>query len=333
MLTVGHHITQPNDPLRRVDLEYVVQQVSHPSPALSSQIAQLRQVRMLDERLYKRQKTALPYFCSGIFHPLARRKENFAVIHSFVLDFDAFNEEGVGREEAFARLKADPRVAFLFRSPSGDGVKAVFLLDKPCTDFGLYSYFYKAFLQQFVLAHQLEQYADYVTHDVTRATFFSTDPDAYYHPGAERVAMEQYASLARVEGAVEREFDELRKASAQERQAPASTLNEDTLVQIKQKINPDYRPKREEKLYYVPEEVRQLLPQLEAMLHENGLALAEAKPIQYGKQLRITAGALWAELNLFYGKRGYTVVKTTKTGSNADLCELGSQLINQWLGH
>lgn len=60
-------------------------------------------------------------------------------------------------------------------------------------------------------------------------------------------------------------------------------------------------------------------------------SLLAANPIHYGKQLRVGMDNLWAEVNLFYGKKGFTVVKTTKTGSTPELAELASQTLYQIL--
>jgi hypothetical protein len=40
---------------------------------------------------------------------------------------------------------------------------------------------------------------------------------------------------------------------------------------------------------------------------------------------------MWAEINVFYGKKGWSVVKTTKSGSHPDLAELGARAIEEIL--
>ena len=331
MISVGQFITQANDPLQRVDWNHVIQRITNPSPELVSRIAQLRQIRMLDEKQYRKQKTSLPYFCCGVFHPSVRRRDNFAEIDSFVLDFDHFSGDGMEKSQAFDRLKLDPMVKFLFTSPGGDGLKAAFVLDKPCKDFELYTYFYKSFLQQFAQRHGLEQYADYVTHDVTRATFLSADSEAYINPQPEPVILEQYVSLEKIDQGIEKAFETLKKefGSAAPEGAILPVVNDETLALIKQKLNPNYRPKNKEKNFFVPDEINVLMPYVIESLKDQRISVSEVKPIQYGKQLRVEVDHLWAELNIFYGKRGFSVVKTTKSGSNSDLATLSCQLINQ----
>jgi hypothetical protein len=39
----------------------------------------------------------------------------------------------------------------------------------------------------------------------------------------------------------------------------------------------------------------------------------------------------WCELNLFYGKRGFSIVKTTKSGSHAELADLAANVLRELL--
>jgi hypothetical protein len=76
------------------------------------------------------------------------------------------------------------------------------------------------------------------------------------------------------------------------------------------------------KHYFQPEALNEVMPALTAYLAEMQLQVAAVKPISYGKQIKIAVGHIWAEVNLFYGKAGFTTVKTTKTGSHAELAAL-----------
>lgn len=333
MISVGHHITQTNDPLQRVDWDYIVQHITRPSPEFASRISQLRQLKVLDERQYRKQKTSLPYFCCSRFHPSIRRKEFFAEAGSFVLDFDGFSADEVDKGQAFEIIKTDSRVKFLFTSPGGDGLKAVFLLTEPVSDAGLYRHFYKSFVQHFVKQCGLEKFIDYRTYDVTRASFLSADPDAYYNPNADLIDISDFVALDSIDDEVERNFEALRKefGSQLSEESKKTGVSDEILILIKQKLNPSYRPKHKEKDFFVPEEIKKIMPFIQESLQSSGILVREVRSIQYGKQLHIEMGNLWAELNLFHGKRGFTVVKTTKSGSNQDLAALGYQLINQLL--
>jgi hypothetical protein len=58
------------------------------------------------------------------------------------------------------------------------------------------------------------------------------------------------------------------------------------------------------------------------------MELLQTTPIHYGHQLKIGTGSMWSEINLFYGqKKGYSIVKTTKTGSSSELADLAAQAL------
>ena len=80
-----------------------------------------------------------------------------------------------------------------------------------------------------------------------------------------------------------------------------------------------------------PEQLHELLQGLTSYLQESGVELRKTEPISYGRKLVVYAGKLMAEINIFYGKRGFSIVKTTKTGSNAELADLVSQLVQQYI--
>jgi len=95
-----------------------------------------------------------------------------------MIDLDHFDRSELDLPATAERLRADDRVLMGFISPGGDGLKLMFQLEEPCFDSGIYSLFYKAFVQHFAREHQLEAVIDLRTHDVTRACFLSIDPGA-----------------------------------------------------------------------------------------------------------------------------------------------------------
>jgi len=219
-----------------------------------------------------------------------------------------------------------------FVSPGGDGLKLMFRLEEPCFDPGLYSLFYKAFVQHFAREHQLEPVIDLRTHDVTRACFLSVDPGAWFHPEARPVVLGQYFDPSAPDA--EREIHRAQKKLEEEAVVPApetkEPLSDEVLVAIKQKLNPNYRP-RKKKQAYVPPELEKVMPRIEERFAELGITLQEPEPIHYGKKLRVQAGEHWAEVNVFFGKRGFSVVKTTKSGSKAELATLTQQALEELL--
>ena len=332
MLSFGLNIQAAGDPLQKISIEAVVRKIIRPSAEFEARIQQLRQIRIIDEKQYRRQKTTLPYFCCGIFNPPVRRKENFAALTSFTLDFDHFSAEGMSREAAVEKLIAIPQLQLLFTTPGGDGLKALFRLSERCTDAGMYTFFYKAFANHIALNYGLQKVIDPVTHDVTRAVFFSADPQAYFNPEAAAVNIKDFINAE--EGAqfteVDAAFDDLIKGNSLPLKAPSGTPDDETLVLIKQKLNPAYQSKKE-KIAIAPEEIDNILQTIEAELNRHEIQLKTSRPISYGRQLTVQMGRYSAELNVFYGKKGFTVVRTTKTGTNAELANLAWQVLDEFL--
>jgi len=63
MLQTGNKITQIDDPLSKVDLDYVYRMVKSPKPEVLSCISQLRIVRSIDKQRYSQQKKTITLFC------------------------------------------------------------------------------------------------------------------------------------------------------------------------------------------------------------------------------------------------------------------------------
>jgi hypothetical protein len=66
-------------------------------------------------------------------------------------------------------------------------------------------------------------------------------------------------------------------------------------------------------------------------IQETGLVVSEVIDIQYGKKIRISMGMKQAEINLFYGRRGFSVVKSPRSGTNMELNELSAELVQTFI--
>lgn len=329
MLQWGLHITQSGDPLHKIAVEEMYRRIQKPKAAFQGRIQQLRAVRAMDEKQYRELKKELPYFVCGLFHPSVRRRENFAEIGHFLLDLDHLSQAEIPVEALAQRMHGLPEVEMCFTSPGGDGLKLMFRLGEGCRDAAMFSAFYKVFSRRFADKHNLRQVVDFATSDVSRACFVSFDPEAYYNPDATPIAMENFLpglDFELAEKAVREAEKELPPPPA-----PNKEPDKDILQHIRQKLNPNARPAARAKNYHLPPELEQVAPLLAEKLAQMDMELAAANPIHYGRQLRITAGHLWAEINLFHGKRGFTVVKTTKSGSHPELADIAAQAIGQIL--
>lgn len=277
----------------------------------------------------------LPYLVCAAFKPAIRRRDHFVNIEYFMVDVDHVSEH-YDIAQLSLQLAADTRLVLLFTSPGGDGLKLLFRLQEKCSDYGLFSAFYKQFIQQLATTYHLHPVIDISTSDVTRACFISYDEHAYYNPDAQKIDMMMYhiddteqlwseAQQAETSFVAEKE-----KFSSADKPKQKPGPAQDVMESIRQKLNPLYR-KPEKKQYYIPPEADAFLEKLKEELVPYGLQLLETAPIHYGRKLKIGAGNLWAEINLFYGGRGFTFVKTTKTGSDGELATICVQVLEETL--
>ncbi|TXF87983.1 hypothetical protein FUA23_16620 [Neolewinella aurantiaca] len=332
-LMLGRKLTAPSDPLERVHVERIFQGLTRPKPAFRDMISRLRTIASVDTAKYRQLKKTLPYIVCGIFHPSIRRKQHFATIHYFILDLDHLADGNLTAAEVRDKLSGLPRPLLGFTSPGGDGYKVLFRLATPCSDAARFHAFYQAFARKFAREHGWEHVVDYQTCDVTRACFMSYDPEAFYHPNAAPVELNNYLTepLALPSGTEQERAPRLPQPAAKNKKAIAGP-DEETLGNIRQKLNPKRRKSSKERTIVQPEEISSAIDYFKENLSEYDLRLTDNEAISYGRRLRIMANkGIWCELNLFYGKRGFTIVKTTKSGSHAELAELAAKVLRELL--
>ena len=336
MLYFGKAITAPADPLQPLTVETLCHALRNPKPHIRQLVDQLRIIQTLDKSSYRLQKKLLPYLVCAAFKPAIRRRENFLKIIHFIVDLDGIAAH-FDKATLWEKLAADPQLVLLFTSPGGDGLKLLYGLEQKCTDYGLFSAFYKLFVEDLAARFHLQAVIDTSTSDVTRACFISYDENAYYNKGALPVDMDVYINTQEGDtlwAAAAEAAKELKKGKEAENGPPAESKISgpaaEVMAAIRQKLNPNYR-KPLQKQYYVPSEVEEYIQTIGRLLPQYNLQLLESSPINYGRKLKIGTTGAWAEINLFYGKRGFTFVKTTKTGSNPELAELCVQVLEQHL--
>lgn len=327
-ISFGRNITSSSDELQRLPLTDVAQMIADPESDLARQVSTLRTVLALDEKRYRDMKKLLPYIVCAAFSPCFRRNDNFSFTDCFVVDVDHVASKGLSITDVRERLQADPRVALCFLSPSADGLKVVFRLATRCYDKGVYSLFYKVFVARLSQEYGLEQVVDSRTSDVSRACFLSTDPQVYVNNDAQPVNMTDYVNTSDPFA-----FTDLqRQVQAEERKAKAEAQPEltpdpvspdpdaDALAAIKAKLALKVKERPAPPAPYVPKELDELMPKLIAYVVESyGLDVYEVINIQYGKKMRARLGHAQAEMNLFFGKRGFRPVISPRGGTNAEL--------------
>ena len=312
--------------MQPLSVERLYQGIVRPKQGFHDLVEQLRMVRSLDENQYRQLKKQLPYFVCALFHPKIRRKENFASIEYFMFDLDHLAEAKLDRMVLQEKLREGAREVLLcFASPSADGLKLMFRLSEPCHDQALFSAFYKVFARQFAERWGLMEVMDFKTSDVTRACFMSVDSQAFHRPDAQPVAIRDFINdldFGKSEKII-KEAESAIREQAGPGVAQRHDLADDVLARIKLKLNPNQR-RPVEKQYFVPPEVDDALGLLGERLAELEMEIVQTGPISFGRKVKVKAGPHWAEINIFYGKRGFKVVKTTKSGSHAELAELAA---------
>lgn len=333
MIMFGKNIIQPGDPLQKASIEQLVKVIRQPSEQLINQTNQLRMVQSIDATQFKMLKKNLPYFVTALFNPPLRKTENFAQITYFVLDIDHIHEKEFSINELIEKLKSNEHIVFMFVSPSNDGLKIVFRLQQACFDHAQYSLFYKVFATQFSQHYNLNQVIDTRTSDVTRACFICADANAYYNENASPVIMSDFVN-----------FDyqmQIRETQAQIAVMEANQqiittkeekqeLTADILSAIKQKLNPNIRTQKAKQVY-VPEKLEEIMAAIQQHLLDYQIQIREITNINYGKKITVEVQNLWAEVNVFYGRKGFSLVKTPKNGSNPELMEITYKVLCELL--
>lgn len=336
-VSLGYHLLSSNDRMQIITLVDLYEKISHADSTLISQQEILRSVCHIDTGKYSQLKRALPYFVCGKFVNGIRRIENFSHLDSFVLDIDHFEESEISMEDLKSHIAQDDRVAMVFVSPSGNGLKVLFILDEPCHDANIYSSFYKRFAMEFAKENQLESYVDYKTCDVTRACFLASDPKAILNLNSTAIHLDDYVNTEAVDLFV---YDD--KVAQGECQSlllepdvsPISVEpNQEVMNKIKEKLEMNRKklPAPIERNFYVPNEVRAIFNGLKASVEETGVELYETRDIQYGMKLLFRVNLMLAELNVFYGRRGFTVVESPKRGTSSELNGMMAELVRDYI--
>lgn len=337
MILFGKKITSTDDPLVKVPVEKIYHALRNPKNETTAHIRQLRIVRNIDKKRYSQLKRQLPYLVCGIFSPPFRRGENFAYIEYFILDIDHVSEKGITISELRSRIEKDSRVVLSFVSPSEDGLKVMLRLSEKCYDRGLFSLFYRVFARQFARQYDIEQVIDNQTCDVTRACFVSIDPEAYYNPNADTIDINQSlpsgdptAMLDLSNKLAHEEKEEKATSTENPESEPKADVDEEVISNIKAILNPNAL-KKKEKTVFVPEQLNEVIAELQSFIEDTGITVTEIVNISYGKKIRMKLRLRQAEVNLFYGKRGFSVVKSPRTGTDDELNEMMAQLITAFV--
>ncbi len=336
MISAARNIRDTAEALVKMPLRHVYDALRNPRRDITAMLNQIRVARALDPSRYPTLKSQLPYFVCAIFNPPYRRSANFAYTEYFIIDIDHVSEQGLTIQSLRQRIASDCHTLLCFVSPGGDGLKVIMRLSEKCYDPGLYKIFYQTFSATFARQYDIAQVVDTKTCDVTRACFMSADPEAYYNPEAEPVTISDYINPA---GDLRKAADTLHEVHTPKTSNVPATASahdttdpsEDVITAIKQKLNIGRKAIPQKPTAYVPDELNQIIDDLRTFIESFGITVSGIDNIQYGKKIRTNIATKKAETNLFYGRRGYTVIQSPRTGTDAEANKLTADIIRQYL--
>ena len=335
-LSLGTRLTSPDERLTTITLHDLHDRIINAEPQLLQQVAILHSVLNIDSRKYHELKKALPYFVCGKFATGHRLTDDFSSTSSFVIDIDHYDKP-LG--ELKDRIAADKRVALLYTSPSGTGLKALFTLSAPCTDANVYVSFYRRFAFEWAHQHGISQWVDLKTHDVTRACFICPDADCRFNPDAQPVAVADYVDLDSVDIFMSDDKAAAASCAGMTPRPDAEEAKKDidpdseTMARIKAVLDTNRRKRAEAEtgMETVPEQIRTVVEGLKTSVDELGINLYETRGIQYGVKLKFRSTLQEAEVNMFYGRRGYSVVMSPRRGTSAQFGSMMTEFVKDYV--
>lgn len=335
MISVGKNITSSGDLLQHCQLKDIYHALTSPKPAIQSLVTQLRTIRMIDDRRYQQLKRTLPYLVCAKFNPDYRKAANFAYCDCFVVDLDHLMASSLGIDEVKRRIADDDRVVLCFVSPGGDGLKVFFRLSDRCYDAGLYTIFYKTFVRRWADQHHLTQVVDTCTCDVSRACFISVDTEAYYNEHSTPVdwrAIVDTDNAAAVRD-LQHQITVNERETQPETVRPATVADPDSevMARIRAQLSDHKQQLKAPAAVVVPERLERVMDSVRRLIEQMGIEVTAVRDIQYGKKVTVRSDMREAELNIFYGRKGFSVIESPRRGTSKELNTLVAELVRNHL--
>jgi hypothetical protein len=314
-LSFGTALTSPTDALQTSSLTEVFTLITTDA-MLQQTTARLRKLAQLDKEAAKTIKTRLPYVVGSAFTDsegvACRRGTDFQAAYYFVLDID--HCRGLNGQLPNA-VREHESVALGFVSPSGEGVKLFIPLAEPCTDARQFSVAYRDFASDFATQHRWAEGIDLRTSDVTRACFLAHDPAAHLNLRARAIDWRVWL--------VADEDTDVTLAPSPTIRKPLTERPIDPVAYgaVLKQLNPN-APVRREKQCFVPDELRQAEPVVRELCVQLNWELRAVESLNYGLKFVVRQGLRSAEVSVYWGKRGYSLVRSPKTGTDPALNDL-----------
>jgi hypothetical protein len=334
MFFIGTGFSSAPAHFETANLSQLAARIREPEPWLRELIKTLRNLRSIDPETYRKRKTALPWFIGATFLDQVRKAENLVCIEHFVLDIDHCLEHGHDPKALVQRLKDDPEVALAFVSPGGDGVKCVFTLDGRIEQPKVFSDFYRVFTRQFSARYGLEAAVDAKTFDVARVCFVSHDPGLWLNEKARPVVWKGISPGLEVAvpeipfGNGKPMVIDLGDVAGTPEKTGGMEPGKELMKEIRKVLQPQPVRPPAQVMPPMPQRLRDAQPGVLQALLERGITVVEMKEIQYGLKLHLGYGGFHAEVNVFYGKQGFSVVPVPKSGTHPELNTLVCEIIH-----
>lgn len=280
---------------------------------LESIINQLNIVRQINENKYENILKKLPYIVFGDFSPSIRDVSNFASAKYIGFNIEV---EDLDVNILKANIIKDEEICLLFNDASSRGLNVIVELDEICYDINLYSLLVKKYIKSFSLKYNLDINIYKNDNIACVPMFVSLDSTAYYNENNLKVVLKSYVDI---ENPNELMYDKkkidrdsiIKKKNLEQEPVP------EVLNSIKRILNPSSAVKiRKKSLAYVPEILNDLTPYIIEYFKSISILVSEVSDINYGKKLVLIQGGNAADINLFYGKKGFSIVKSPKKGTN-----------------
>lgn len=314
MLTFGSNCKKADQALQTILLEELYQYIVESPQGLIEFCNTLRSVLRYSKDRYRELKTNLPFFCASHFDPPFRKMQNFVRAVGLIIDIDQNQKI---EDVQINKLKQDSRIALGYISPSGKGIKLLFLFDEPVENIDSYSMVYRRFSAEFAAQYHLMDKLCQRNSDVSRISFLCNDEGAWMRSDYIPVIWRDY---------VDANIQALTSGPTEKNE---NKISDRTYQLILEKLGSRPRPTRN---------VIPMMPEIESVMDEIRKALATyqinvdaAEGIQHGVKLMLSANNDKAEINIYYGKKGYSTVMTAKRNTNVKLGQVAKHIVESTL--
>lgn len=316
-ISFGQSLLQTGSTLHLQSLSEIYQMIVTSNSDMANLSSRIRKLYSINVEAYQAMKKKLPYICASEFTYGQRKKSAFVNSHGWLVDIDKIDSPSK-QIELLTQLQAYPGIVLIYQSPSGTGIKCLVKLEAPISNAIESETAFKNYMLEMAEQLNISDFIDFKTYDVTRVSFLCIDENAWVNFDKKGIVAASYLPEVTL-----LPWDEEVKNSGGEK----NQLSDDIYAKIREKLNPNGpKPKAKNVVFNVPEPLWEVLPYITEQVGLLDLQL-EHRTIAYGLKLTFKYKHQFADVNLFFGKRGFTIVQTPTKGSHPELLEIGKNII------